>query len=120
MKQVKLCLSDYKFMCIVWDNEPVQSGELVKICLEVLGWKKSTTYTMIKKLGEKGYLKNENSIVSSLVPKKSVQAFESEYVVNNTFGGSLPAFIASFMSCRGLSDSDAEEIRRLIDQKNAG
>ena len=115
MEQVKLCLSDYKFMTVVWDNEPVQSGELVKICLEVLGWKKSTTYTMLKKLSEKGYLKNEDSIVSSLIPKKSVQAFESEYVVNNIFSDSLPAFIASFMSTQKISESDAAEIRRLID-----
>lgn len=114
MEQVKLCTSDYRFMSIVWEHEPVQSGKLVKICLEVLGWKKSTTYTMVKKLAEKGYLQNENSVVTSLIPKKDVQAFESEYVVNNTFEGSLPAFIASFMSNRKLSEKDAEEIKRLI------
>ena len=114
MEQVKLCTSDYRFMSIVWEHEPVQSGKLVKICLEVLGWKKSTTYTMVKKLAEKGYLQNENSVVTSLISKKDVQAFESEYVVNNTFEGSLPAFIASFMSNRKLSEKDAEEIKRLI------
>ena len=114
MEQVKLCTSDYRFMSIVWEHEPVQSGKLVKICLEVLGWKKSTTYTMVKKLAEKGYLQNENSVVTSLISKKDVQAFESEYVVNNTFEGSLPAFIASFMRNRKLSEMDTEEIKRLI------
>lgn len=120
MEQLKLCTSDYKFMCIVWECEPIQSGELVKKCLEVLGWKKSTTYTMIKKLSEKGYLQNENSIVKSLIPKQDVQAFESEYVVNNTFGGSLPAFIASFMNNKKITESEAEEIKRLIDSKLEG
>lgn len=115
MEQLKLCTSDYKFMCIVWENEPIQSGELVKKCLEVLGWKKSTTYTMVKKLSEKGYLQNENSIVRSLIPKQDVQAFESEYVVKHTFEGSLPAFIASFMNNRKITESEAEEIKRLID-----
>ncbi len=120
MEQVKLCESDYKFMTIVWDNEPIQSGKLVKICLEVLGWKKSTTYTMVKKLSDKGYLENKNSIVRSLIPQKTVQAFESEYVVNHAFGGSLPAFIASFMSGKNLSEKEAAEIRRLIDSKLEG
>ncbi len=115
MEQLKLCASDYKFMCIVWDNEPVHSGELVKKCLEVLGWKKSTTYTMVKKMSEKGYLTNEKSIVTSLISKAAVQAFESEYVINNTFEGSLPAFITSFISTKGLTEKEAEEIRTLID-----
>lgn len=117
MEQLKLCASDYKFMCIVWENEPIPSGDLVKKCLEVLGWKKSTTYTMLKKLAEKGYLQNENSIVRALIPKEDVQAFESEYVVNHTFEGSLPAFIAAFMSHKKLTEKEAEEIRRLIDSK---
>ena len=77
MKQVKLCLSDYKFMSVVWENEPIQSGELVKKCFDVLGWKKSTTYTMLKKLAEKGYLQNENSIVSSVVSQNEVHSDES-------------------------------------------
>lgn len=115
MDTTKLCASDYKFMTLVWENEPIQSGELVKVCMRELGWKKSTTYTMIKKLSEKGYLQNENSIVSSLIPKKEVQAFESEYVVNTAFDGSLPAFIASFITGKTLTEDEAIEIRRLID-----
>ncbi len=120
MEQTKLCASDYKFMCIVWDNEPIQSGALVKKCAEELGWKKSTTYTMVKKMAEKGYLQNKDSIVSSLISKKDVQAFESEYVINNTFGGSLPAFITSFISNKKLTKEEAEEIRRLIDSDTEG
>ncbi|MBR2471128.1 MAG: BlaI/MecI/CopY family transcriptional regulator [Clostridia bacterium] len=115
MEHLKLCASDYRFMTIVWENEPIQSGNLVKICLEELGWKKSTTYTMVKKLSEKGYLRNENSVVKALIPKEDVQAFESEYVVNNTFEGSLPAFIAAFMSNKKLTEKEAEEIKRLIE-----
>ena len=116
MNQVKLCESDYRFMCVVWENEPVQSGELVKKCLNDLGWKKSTTYTMVKKLSEKGYLKNENSVVSSLISKEDTQSFESGYIVDNAFGGSLPSFIASFVRERNLSDKEIEEIRSIIDR----
>ncbi|MBR3934289.1 MAG: BlaI/MecI/CopY family transcriptional regulator [Clostridia bacterium] len=115
MENEKLCTSDYRFMDIVWDNEPVKSGELVSLCNEKLGWKKSTTYTMVKKLSQKGYLKNENSIVTSLIPRKEVQMFESNYVVNSAFGGSLPSFIASFVSRRQLSKKEIEEIRSIID-----
>lgn len=114
MKQVKLCESDYRFMCVVWNNEPLQSGELVKKCLSDLGWKKSTTYTMVKKLSEKGYLKNENSVVYSLISKEDVQSFESGYIVDNAFGGSLPSFIASFVRERNLSRKDIEEIKGII------
>lgn len=120
MEQLKLCTSDYRFMSIVWENEPISSGELVKKCLDILGWKKSTTYTMLKKLLEKGFVKNEDSTVTALIPKGEVQKFESEYVVNHTFEGSLPAFIASFISGRGLTREEAEEIKRLIDSKLEG
>ena len=119
MERFKLCASDLKFMSVVWDNEPLQSGELVKKSEERLGWKKSTTYTMIKKLSEKGLLENDNSMVRSLVPRETVQAYESEYVVNNAFSGSLPAFVVAFMSNKKLSDREVREIRALID-KNRG
>ena len=111
----RLCASDYKFMCIVWENEPLKSGELVIICDNVLGWKKSTTYTMVKKLSEKGYLKNEDSVVSALIPKTSVQESESEYVVNNTFDGSLPAFIAAFMKTKNLTTEEITDIQKIIE-----
>ncbi len=110
----RLCASDYRFLCLVWDNEPLRSGDLVKIAYEKLGWKKSTTYTMVKKLSEKSLLKNEDSVVTALVKKESVQASESEYVVDNTFGGSLPAFVAAFMKGRKLNKEEAESIKKLI------
>lgn len=120
MEQQKMCISDYKFMTVVWENEPVNSTQLVKLCADALGWKKSTTYTMIKKLAQKGYLKNENSVVRALVPKSEVQEFESEYVVNNTFSGSLPAFVAAFIKNNSLGKKEADEIRRLLDAETEG
>lgn len=116
----KLCDSEYRFMCVVWDNEPVASGKLVELCADLLGWKKSTTYTVVKKLAEKGLLKNENAVISALVPRKEVQAGESAAFVERTFGGSLPAFLAAFMGGRRLSDEEAAEIQKLIDQHREG
>ena len=111
----RLCASDYKFLCLIWDNEPLKSGDLVKIAYEKLGWKKSTTYTMLKKLSEKDLVKNANSIVTALVKKESVQISESEYVINNTSEGSLPAFIAAFMQTKKLKEEEIADIQRVID-----
>lgn len=115
MDNRKLCDSDYRFMSVVWENAPVNSGKLVELCAKMLGWKKSTTYTAIKKLSEKGFILNENAIVSVLVPKEEVQAVESDYFVERTFGGSLPRFISAFLNGKKISDKEAEEIKRLID-----
>lgn len=115
MKYLRLCDSDYRFMQIVWDQAPVNSGELVKICNEKLGWKKSTTYTTIRKLCVKGYIKNENAIVSVIIPREQVQTSESAYFVDRTFSGSLPQFIAAFLGGRKISDKEAEEIQKIID-----
>ena len=115
MNDLKLCESDYRFMSVVWDSAPVSSGALVRLCQERLGWKKSTTYTVLKKLADKGFLKNEDSTVTALIPREQVQIFESGYVVDNAFGGSLPAFIAAFTQGRKLTAQDADEIQRLID-----
>lgn len=120
MEDLRLCESDHRFMTVVWDHEPVPSGQLVKLCQEKLGWKKSTTYTVLKKLAEKGFLKNEDSVVSSLIPREQVQTFESGYVVDRAFGGSLPAFIAAFTKGRKLTEQEAREIQRLIDQSREG
>lgn len=120
MHELKLCESDHRFMSVVWENEPLTSGELVKRCEERLGWKKSTTYTVLKKLAERGFLQNENAVVTSLIPRERVQTFESSYVVDNTFGGSLPAFIAAFTKGRKLTMEEAQEIQRLIDQSREG
>lgn len=113
---LKLCDSDYKFMTIVWEAAPINSGELVKICNERLGWKKSTTYTVIKKLSERGFLRNENAVVSVLVKKEDCQAVESEYFVERTFHGSLPKFIAAFLNSKKLTEEEAEEIKKMIDE----
>lgn len=113
--ELKLCESDFRFMCVIWENEPVGSGRLVTLCNEELGWKKSTTYTMLKKLCEKGFAKNENSVITSLIPKKDVQAFASEHIVESSFGGSLPSFLTSFFGGKRISEEEANELKKIID-----
>ena len=119
MDDLKLCDSDYRFMSVVWESEPVGSGQLVRLCQDRLGWKKSTTYTVLKKLCDRGFLKNEGSVVSALVPREQVEVFESGYVVDRSFGGSLPAFVAAFLKGNKLSREEAEELRRMIDESGA-
>lgn len=116
MEYLKLCDSDYRFMMVVWEYAPINSGELVRRCNEILGWKKSTTYTTIRKLCEKGYISSENAIVTVLVEKDRVQADESEYFVKRTFGGSLPQFLTAFLGGKKISDEEAEKIKALIDE----
>ncbi len=120
MDNLKLCDSDYRFMMIVWEHAPVNSGELVKLCENELGWKKSTTYTVIKKMCEKGYISNENALVSVLISKEKVQADETEYFVDRTFGGSLPQFVAAFLGGRGISEKEAAKLKQLIDSYTEG
>ncbi len=115
MDNLKLCESDYRFMLVVWESEPVPSGQLVTLCAEKLGWKKPTTYTVLRKLCERGLLKNENTVVSALVPKEQVQRFESERFVDKAFEGSLPRFVASFLGGKTISEREAEELKKLID-----
>ena len=103
-------------MNVVWDSAPVPSGELVALCARQLGWKKSTTYTMVKKLAQKGLLRNENAVVTALVPRED----ESAAFVERTFGGSLPAFLAAFMGGRSISDEEAKQIQALIDEHRKG
>ena len=115
MEELRLCNSDYRFMTIVWGHAPVGSGELVRLCQEQLGWKKSTTYTQIKRLSEKGILKNENAVVEPLVTKEEVQKQESDAFVERTFAGSLPGFLTAFLGGKRLSAKEAEELKDLID-----
>ena len=115
MDNLKLCDSDYRFMLVVWENEPVTSGRLVILCANQLGWKKPTTYTVLRKLCEKGLLKNEGTVVSSLVPKEKAQAFESEHFVGRSFSGSLPQFLTSFLGGKIITEHEAEELKRVID-----
>lgn len=116
MEYLKLCESDYRFMQVVWENAPIGSGDLVRKCNKILGWKKSTTYTTIRKLSEKGYIVNENAIVSVLIGRERVQADESEYFVERTFDGSLPQFLTAFLRDKKISDKEAEKIKKLIDE----
>ena len=115
MEYKRLAESDYRFMCLVWDNEPLSSTLLAEKALAVLGWKKSTTYTMIKKMGEKGFLKNETAVVSALIPREQVQTAESEKFVEQTFAGSLPGFLVAFLGGKKISPAEAEELKALID-----
>jgi len=112
----KLFDSEYRFMQIVWDHAPVRSGVLVDLCNAELGWKKSTTYTVIKKLCEKGFIENNDAVVSVLISQDEAQREESAQFVERTFGGSLPSFIAAFLSGKKISDKEADEIRQMIDE----
>ena len=116
MEEWKLYDAEYRLMEIVWEKEPLSSTELYKACLPRLGWKKSTTYTVLRKLCERGFLKNEASLVTSLVKKEDVQRYESQAVVEKWFGRSLPRFVAAFLGERKLSEEEAEELKRLIDE----
>lgn len=115
MDTPKIFESEYRFCLILWAHEPISSGELVKLCREQLGWKNSTTYTVIKRLSERGILKNVNSVVTSLVSKDSVQAAEIDELMEKKFEGSLPAFLAAFTKHRKLTDKDLEQMQQLID-----
>ena len=116
----KLFDAEMKFMDIVWENEPLRSRELVRLCAERLGWKQSTTFTVLKKLSNRGIVKNEATVVTSLVGRDQVQRYESEAIVKKNFGGSLPSFIAAFMSGKRLSDEEADELKKLIDSYREG
>ena len=116
METPKVFESEYRFCLILWENEPIGSGELVKLCKEQLGWKPTTTYTVIKRLSERGVLKNENSIVSSLVSKDEVQAAEIDELVEKKFEGSLPAFITAFTKHQQISDKEIDEVQKMIDR----
>lgn len=115
MNQMKLGIVETQFAEIIWDNEPLTSRELVEICNEKLNWKKSTTYTVLKKLCERNIFKNEEGIVSSKISKEDYFAYQSEDFVNETFNGSLPAFIAAFTKRKNLSQKEINEIRKMID-----
>lgn len=107
--------SDYRFMLIIWEQAPVSSGQLVELAGVELGWKKSTTYNAIRRLCEKGLIKSEQATVSVMIPKELVQTQESQKFLERTFSGSLPEFIASFLSGKSLSSEEADELKHLID-----
>lgn len=117
MKEIpKIHEGEYRFCLILWENEPIQSAQLARLCNEQLGWSRTTTYTIIHRLSERGVVKNENAIVTALIKKEEVQLREMNEMVEKTFEGSLPAFIAAFARRQKLSDKDVEELRRLIER----
>jgi len=116
MDELKLFDAEYRLMCIIWELEPINSTELVKVCNERLGWKKSTTYTMLKRLCERDLLQNESATVTARVKRGQVQKYESEALLNRAFDGSLPLFLATFLRDRKLTSAEACELRKMIEE----
>ena len=116
----KIHESEYRFCLIMWEHEPVTAVELAKLCQAQLGWKRTTTYTVIKRLGERGVLRNDNGTVHSLVSKDEAQASEIDELVEKKFGGSLPAFVAAFAKRQTLSAEEIDEVQRMIDRMREG
>ena len=116
MEPVKVTEGEYRFCLILWANEPIKSTELVRLCEEKLGWKETTTYTVIKRLSGRGIVRNEKTIVSALVTKEQVQASALQEFVDKTFEGSLPAFVAAFTKHQKLSAREIDSIQDMIDR----
>lgn len=114
--QYKLFDAEKKFMDIIWDTEPVNSTELCRVALAALGWKKSTTYSMIRRLCDRGILKNENATVTAMVSRDEMRHMESEALIRQEFKGSVPLFLASYLNGRKLTAQEAEDIRRMIEE----
>ena len=115
METPKIFESEYRFCLILWEHEPVSSGRLVELAKESLGWSKATTYTVIRRLSQRGVLKNENTIVTSLVSKEEAQGSRLQEMVEETFEGSMPAFIAAFSKSKRLKKEEVKQLRQLID-----
>ena len=115
METPKIFESEYRFCLLLWDNEPVNSTKLVALCKEQLGWSKATTYTVIRRLSDRGVIQNENTIVSSLISKEEAQRSRLEEMVEETFQGSMPAFIAAFSRSKKLTRTEVDQLQALID-----
>ena len=120
METPKIFESEYRFCRILWEHEPIKSKELVKLCQEQLGWKPTTTYTVIKRLSERGVVKNENTVVFALVSKEEVQAAQVDEMMEKTFDGSLPAFIAALSRNRKVSPEEIDQVQAMIDRFRRG
>ncbi len=120
MEVPKIFESEYRFCLILWEQEPVTTTELVKLCQEQLEWKRTTTYTVIKRLSERGVLKNEDGVVTSLISKEEAQSAEIDELLEKKFEGSLPSFIAAFAKNRRMSEQEIDEVQRMIDQFRKG
>jgi predicted transcriptional regulator len=116
MEKYKLFDAEYKFVSLLWENEPINSTELVRLAKNNLGWKKSTTYTVLRKLCDRGILKNENAMVSAIIKKEDAQKYESTTIVDKAFDGSLPQFLTAFLGNKKLSEKEAEELKRIIEE----
>ena len=120
MEEKKLGVVESRFADIIWKHEPLPSGELVKICAQELNWKKPTTYTVLRKLCERGIFQNRDGIVSSVISREDFYAIQSEQFVEETFAGSLPAFLAAFTTRKTLSSDEIAQIRTMIDSFEEG
>ena len=116
MEKFKLYDAEYKFTSIIWDNEPINSTELVRLVADKLGWKKSTTYTVLKKLCDRGILQNRDTGITALIKREDVQKYEGKAVVENSFNGSLPKFLTAFLGERKITEQEAEELKRIIEE----
>ncbi len=116
MDDLKLFDAEYRFMCLIWEHEPVNSTKLVQLCAESFSWKKSTTYSMLKRLGNRKILQNQNATVTSLIQKQDVMRFESEQLLEKAFDNSLPQFLAAFLKDKKLSKQEAEELKKMIEE----
>ena len=115
MEALKLCESDRRFMELIWEFGPISSGALVALSEKKLGWKKSTSYTVLKKLCQRGFAENRDTVVSALIPREQVCSYESRQMVQRTFGGSLPGFLAAFLGEKKLTAAEAAELKKLIE-----
>ncbi|RCX07347.1 putative transcriptional regulator [Anaerobacterium chartisolvens] len=116
MKAFKLFDAEYKFVSLIWENEPINSTELVKLCFEKLGWKKSTTYTVLRKLCERNILQNQNANVTALIKSEEARKYESEALIEKSFNGSLPKFLTAFLGENRITKKEAEELKRIIEE----
>lgn len=116
MEKLKLYDAEYKFACLIWDNEPINSTDLVRLCAEKLGWKKSTTYTVLKKLCDRGILQNQDAVVTARVKREDVQKYESNNLVEKSFDGSLPKFLTAFLGERKITQQEAEALKQIIEE----
>jgi predicted transcriptional regulator len=116
MEAYKLFDAEYKFVSLIWENEPVNSTELVRLCSARLGWKKSTTYTVLRKLCERGVLQNQKAVVTALLKREQVQQLESQALIEKTFNGSLPQFLTAFLGHQKISRQEAEDLKRIIEE----
>ena len=117
MEEYHLGNVESRFADIIWEHAPLTTSELIGLCGDMLGWKRTTTYTVLKKLSERGIFRNEDGMVTVLIPKKEFYARQSERYVERSFGGSLPGFLAAFTSRRELSDREIDEIQDIINRK---